>query len=254
MQSASFRLPLPAHMVSLRDLFTPHLSQHARLLSIDTALPDAALVVERFSGREAVNTLFRLEIDCLAGNAHFELKRLLGEEVTLRLLLADGTHRHWHGYVTSAMSLGADGGLARYRIIVEPWLAFTAQRQNCLQFQDVDVLGVLDTVFGAYDVAHWRSEITQPLRNYSRITQFRETEFSFITRLLAEEGIASSTTSRPWPAMKSPTAGTPSSSSTAPPKRPNALSRSYAFTAPTRPKLTTPCRFLVNTGTCSPMR
>ena len=190
MQSASFRLPLPAHMVSLRDLFTPHLSQHARLLSIDTALPDAALVVERFSGREAVNTLFRLEIDCLAGNAHFELKRLLGEEVTLRLLLADGTHRHWHGYVTSAMSLGADGGLARYRIIVEPWLAFTAQRQNCLQFQDVDVLGVLDTVFGAYDVAHWRSEITQPLRNYSRITQFRETEFSFITRLLAEEGLS----------------------------------------------------------------
>ena len=111
-------------MSSLRTLFTPHLSQHSRLIRIETALPEAALVVERFSAREAINELFRFEVDCLSGNAHFELKPLLGEEVTLRLLQADGSLRNWHGHVTEAMSLGADGGLARYRLIIEPWLAF----------------------------------------------------------------------------------------------------------------------------------
>ena len=107
-------------MPSLRTLFTPHLAQHARLIQITTALPEAALVVERFSGREAVSELFRFEVDCLSGNAHFELEPLLGEEVTLRLQQADGRLRHWHGYVTEAMDLGADGGLARYRLVIEP--------------------------------------------------------------------------------------------------------------------------------------
>jgi type VI secretion system secreted protein VgrG len=177
-------------MSSLRQLFSPHLFQHARLLRIDTALPDAALVVERFSGREAVNALFRFEVDCLAGNAHFELKALLGEEVTLRLLQADGSLRHWHGHVTEALSLGADGGLARYRLVVEPWLAFCGQRRDCFQFQDLDVLGVAEAIFADYPMHDWRSEVTQPLRSYSRITQYRQTDLDFLRRLLAEEGLS----------------------------------------------------------------
>ncbi|WP_230969534.1 type VI secretion system Vgr family protein [Nitrogeniibacter aestuarii] len=177
-------------MSSLRALFTAHLSQHARLINIETPLPEAALVVERFTGREAVSELFRFEVDCLSGNAHFELKQLLGEEVTLRLLQADGSLRNWHGYVTEAMSLGADGGLARYRLVVEPWLAFCAQRRDCFQFQDKDVLSIAESVFGDYREANWRAEVTQPLRNYSRKTQYRESDFDFLRQLLSEEGLS----------------------------------------------------------------
>jgi len=102
-------------------------NQHARLIELKTALPDAALLVERFTGREAISESFRFEIDCVSTNAYFDLKPLLGEEVTLRLLQADGSKRSWHGYVTQAMQLGADGGLARYRLVMESFLAFLAQ-------------------------------------------------------------------------------------------------------------------------------
>ncbi|WP_227817117.1 hypothetical protein, partial [Nitrogeniibacter aestuarii] len=60
-------------MPSLLALFTAHISQHARLLHIETPLPESALVVERLTGREAISELFRFEVDCLSGNAHFEL-------------------------------------------------------------------------------------------------------------------------------------------------------------------------------------
>ena len=40
---------------------------------------------------------------------------------------------------------------------------------------------------GRYNVAHWRSEFIQSLRIYSRITQYRESDFDFIVRLLAQE-------------------------------------------------------------------
>ncbi|MCB4359513.1 hypothetical protein [Quatrionicoccus australiensis] len=65
----------------------PLFSQHARLLELKTALHDAALIVERFNGREAISEPFRFEIDCVSTNAIFDLGSLLGEEVTLRLQL-----------------------------------------------------------------------------------------------------------------------------------------------------------------------
>ncbi len=165
-------------------------NQHARLLELKTALPDATLLVERFTGHEAISESFRFEIDCVSTNAHINLNNLLGEEVTLRLLLADGNKRSWHGYVTQSMQLGADGGLARYRLIMEPFLAFLAQRRDCYLFQDKTVIDIVGQVLADYPEAHWTSQVTQPLRTHSIATQYRETDFDFIRRLLAEEGLS----------------------------------------------------------------
>ncbi|HJV25911.1 MAG TPA: type VI secretion system Vgr family protein [Aromatoleum sp.] len=177
-------------MIDLRDLFDTLLSQHARLLELTTPLPDTALVVERFGGREALSEPFRFEVDCVSTNAHLALNPLLGEEVSLRLLLADGSGRRWHGYVTEAMQLGADGGLARYRLVIEPWLAFLRQRRDCRLYQDVDAVTLTETIFARYPSADWRSEVTQPLRRHSRLTQYRESDLEFLQRVLADEGLS----------------------------------------------------------------
>ena len=174
----------------LEPLFDTLFNQHARLLELKTALPDTVLMVERFSGHEAVSEPYRFEIDCVSTNAHIDLRLLLGEEITLRLLLSDGNKRSWHGFVTQAMQLGADGGLARYRLIMEPFLAFLAQRRDCYLFQDKTVIDIIGQILADYPEAHWSSQVTQPLRTYSIATQYRETDFEFIRRLLAEEGLS----------------------------------------------------------------
>lgn len=61
----------------LRTLYDGFLCQETRLFELVTALPESALVVERFHGREAVSELFRFEIDCVSTNAYFELKALM---------------------------------------------------------------------------------------------------------------------------------------------------------------------------------
>ncbi|PKO85847.1 MAG: type VI secretion system tip protein VgrG [Betaproteobacteria bacterium HGW-Betaproteobacteria-12] len=176
--------------MSASTLFDAFLSQHARLLEIKTALPDAALTVERFSGREAVSETFRFAIDCLSSHAYFDLKALIGEEITLRLLQADGSKRSWHGYVTEALQLGADGGLARYRLVMEPWLAFLGQRRDNYLFQNKTVIDILGQIFADYPQAHWCSQVTQQLRHYSIAIQYRESDLAFVRRLLAEEGLS----------------------------------------------------------------
>ncbi|MBI2278034.1 MAG: type VI secretion system tip protein VgrG [Dechloromonas sp.] len=177
-------------MAALQALLATFFSQHARLLEIQTALPEASLLVERFSGREGVSESFRFDIDCVSTNAHFDLLALIGEEITLRLLQADGTKRSWHGYVTEAMQLGADGGLARYRLVMEPWLAFLDRRRDNYLFQDKTVIDILTQVFADYPEANWASLVTQKLRRYSIATQYQETDLEFIGRLLAEEGLS----------------------------------------------------------------
>ncbi|MBS1140760.1 MAG: Rhs element Vgr protein [Proteobacteria bacterium] len=174
----------------LQSLLDSLFTQHARLLEIKTPLADAALMVERFQGREGVSESFRFEIDCVSTNAYFDLKPLIGEEVTLRLLQADGSKRSWHGYVTQAMQLGADGGLARYRLIVESFLAFLGQRRDCYLFQNKTVVDIIGQILTDYPEANWKNSVTQPLRTYSIATQYRETDLDFIRRLLAEEGLS----------------------------------------------------------------
>ena len=110
----------------MASLFGTGLGQHARLITLTTAqdseLPEA-LAAERLSGREAVNELFSFDIDALSTSTDLDLNIFLGEELSVGLLQPDGGRRWWHGLCTSAMWLGADGGLARYRLRLEPAMA-----------------------------------------------------------------------------------------------------------------------------------
>lgn len=174
----------------LESLLDTLFNQNARLLELKTPLPEAALIVERFTGREALSESFRFEIDCVSSHAHVDLQLLLGEELTLRLLQADGGKRSWHGYITQVMQLGSDGGFARYRLIMEPFLAFLGQRRDCYLFQDKTVIDIVGQILADYPEANWANLVTQPLRTYSIATQYRETDDHFIRRLLAEEGLS----------------------------------------------------------------
>ncbi|HJV73809.1 MAG TPA: type VI secretion system Vgr family protein [Noviherbaspirillum sp.] len=165
------------------------LSQHARLISIETPFEAGALIIERFSGREAISELFRFEVDCLATSTHFELKALAGEEVSLRLSLADGSKRSFHGIVTCARQLGSDGNLARYRLTLEPWAHSLTLRRDSYVYQDMSVLEIVADVFSDYQMASYRFDVRTEIPKRSLTMQYRESDYAFVTRLLAEEGL-----------------------------------------------------------------
>ncbi len=163
-------------------------SQQARLIQLDA--PATGLVVERFEGHEAICAPFRFDIDVLSTSAFVSTDALLGQSLGLRLRLADGAERRWHGLCTSVAPLGADGGLARYRLTLEPWTALLTHRRNALVFQDLDVRGVLEQVFADYPQADFRFDVTRTLPVRAITTQYRESDWDFTTRLLAEAGLA----------------------------------------------------------------
>lgn len=166
------------------------LGQGTRQIALESALPDANLVVERFTAIEAVSQPFAIEIDCLSPSAHLDTAELARQELTLRLMLADGRYRAWHGFVVDCASVGGDGGLARYRLTVASWLERLRGRVDCYVYQDKTALEIIEEVFDDYPAANYQLAVSQSLRKRSVCAQYRESDLDFVLRLLAEEGLS----------------------------------------------------------------
>ena len=152
------------------------LSQHNRLLQVQTALPDA-LVVERWEGLEAINEELAFTLDCISPCAVLDLAGLPGTALCLQLSQLDGQSRSWQGTVISAEQHGSDGGIARYRLRIGTWLSLLKPRRNTRIFQDLDALEIVTRIFADYPRAQWEARVTQLLPRRALCTQYRETDY-----------------------------------------------------------------------------
>jgi type VI secretion system secreted protein VgrG len=166
------------------------IGQSTRLIQIETPFSSGTLVVERFTLTEGVHADEPMwaELDCISTNAHLELKALIGEQVTLRLMQADGTWRNWHGYVVRAGQMGSDGGLGSYRLQLAAFTHWLKHRRDTRIFQDATSADIVSAVLSAYLQARFQIDVADPGPMHEITTQHRETDWAFVTRLMAREG------------------------------------------------------------------
>src|SRR6185369_4617965 len=154
-----------------------------------------ALTVEACWGTESLSAGFEYCIDVLSTDAFIDDERLLGRALTLHTRLSDGSANRRSAYVRTALSLGSDGGFARYRLVVVPWLWFTTRSGFNRVFQEKTVHQIIDLIFAGYpEVAAWRwsdevAAFMSDTRPRSYCVQFSESDYQFLSRLLAEEGL-----------------------------------------------------------------
>ncbi len=186
-------------LTELANLLRAAFTQADRLLRLETPLGPNALLPEQLDAAEHIDAGgFRLELTALSDSADIDAAKLLGQPVRLDLLTQQSrsTLRPFHGHVTRFEQIGANGGLVRSRLVIEPWLAFLRHRQDSFLFQDMSVIEVIDNLFGDYQgqgrlVPAWRWALrdSSVYTRRSVITQYEESDFDFVTRLLAEEGL-----------------------------------------------------------------
>ena len=166
-----------------------------RLYSLTLDAAPAELVVERWHGWEALSAGYEWWVDALSVDAHLPLHDLIGEPATLWTRTAGGGRLPRSGLVREAGCVGSDGGLARYRLCLVPWTWLLTQGRHSRVFQERGVLEILGTVLTGYTPwAAWQlSDEVGPFlegavrRSYC--VQYRESDFDFVSRLLAEEGL-----------------------------------------------------------------
>lgn len=153
------------------------------------------LLVEAFVAHDQVGELGARDVIALSTSAYVDIEALLGQAARLDVSLADATRTHFSGYISQAAMLGSDGGFARYRVRISPWLWRLSQVRNCRVWQDKTVIEIVDSVFEPYQpLAKWRwSDEAMPYmadaspRSYC--CQYRESDLDFVRRLLTEEGL-----------------------------------------------------------------
>lgn len=172
----------------LSALNVPVLSQHARLIRLDHT--PSPVVVERFTGSEALNTLFQFHVDVLTDQLELAVDDWIEHEVTLSVVDAMGIPQVRHGTVIEVAPAGSDGGVTRIGLTLAPWAIALDERQDFWIFQDKTVLDIAQELFADYPAANWKSSVTQPLRKRSICVQYQESDWSFLCRILAEEGLS----------------------------------------------------------------
>lgn len=197
--SVSANLAMHALPNALPDALSAAFNIDSRLYRLQGEGAAADLLVESWSQRESLSQPWELQISTLSTNARLDIRALLGQRVTLLTQLADGRTEHPRsGLITSASALASDGGFARYRLTVQPWLALLAYGARSAVWQEKSVVEIIDSVFGAYSQhaawtwspcasAHLAQSHQSGHRSYT--VQYRETDLAFVSRLLAREGL-----------------------------------------------------------------
>lgn len=176
-------------------------SSRSRLYELAIGEGDAgpaagSLLVEAFFACDALQEIGYRDLIVLSTSDRIDASDLLGQPAQLAISLADGSRSQFGGEISEVAMLGSDGGLARYRLRIQPWIWRLGQVRNSRVWQDKSVIDIVDAVFTAYQPqARWRwssdtSSFMARAMPRSYCCQYRETDLAFIQRLLAEEGLS----------------------------------------------------------------
>ena len=164
-------------------------TQKNRELAIETPLGEDVLLLVRMSGSEELGRLFEYNLELASENKQIKAEDIVGKNVTVRLDLGAGRTRYFNGHVSSFSQLTGAGQLARYRATVVPWLWFLTQTADCRIFQEKTVVDIIKQVFRDRGFTDFEDGLTGSYRKWEYCVQYRETDFSFVSRLMEHEGI-----------------------------------------------------------------
>lgn len=166
--------------------------QGQRLLRMDFPRgdgPPARMLVNSIDADEALSRDFAYVVEVLSDDASIPIPDVMGRMVTISLVRDDGTLRYFNGYVTQFGFIRTDGGFARYRMVLSPWLAFLRLRQNCKLFQNLSLTGILEKTFEDYVQRDYQYRLLSNLPEITLAIQYNESDHNHIHRRLEDAGL-----------------------------------------------------------------
>ena len=158
-----------------------------------------ALLIEEMTGHEGMSQLFEFRLKLLSDTVEeVDPRKIIGKPAVLRVELWDTDHmdgeRHWNGVVSRFQRTGrvasADGeDVYSYECDIVPWFWFMTQHEDCRIFQNKTVREIVETIFDEFAYSDFRFELSEDHPALEYCTQYHETTFAFISRLIEREGI-----------------------------------------------------------------
>src|SRR5579871_1863577 len=160
-----------------------------RFLYLETPLGADKLLLQSFTGSEGLSRLFDFQLELLAENkTTVNFDQLIGQKVSFGIQGAEKSlgARHFNGIVVELSQGDRDQDFTSYSMRVVPDIWRLTRKFQSRIFQHLSVPDILKKVLDGYDVVYQIQGTFEP-RDYC--TQYRETDFNFLSRLMEAEGI-----------------------------------------------------------------
>jgi type VI secretion system secreted protein VgrG len=150
-----------------------------------------SLSVRRFVVREALSSLFEITLEATSPSEDLDLAAIVGRGASFRI--ARGLQRSarlWTGVCSHIEQAQVEPtGLSTYHLQIVPRLWLLTQRRNHRAFQHLSVPEIADRLLAEWRIdARWNIERAAHPKLELR-TQYGESDFAFLSRLLEEAGI-----------------------------------------------------------------
>ncbi len=171
------------------------LTQDNRLMAIDTPLGRDVLLLTGFRGAEAISSPFSFELSLISENHDISFESIIGKNVTVFLVLADGQQRVFNGLVSrfcqgrGGGEEGSDPRFSHYAATMVPWVWLLQHMADVRIFQELNAPDIIEKIFRESGFNDFRIKLSGSYEKRDYCVQFRETHFNFVSRLMEEEGI-----------------------------------------------------------------
>ncbi len=141
------------------------------------------------TGTEAMNALFHFDVHALVAADRGFARRAIETPATLSMLFDGAMARAVHGIVGACKATGQeDAGRPIFLIRIVPRMARLRLRRTSRIFQDMSTREIVEQVLAVSRVPN-RWELARDLPKRAYCVQYDETDYDFVTRLCADDGI-----------------------------------------------------------------
>lgn len=163
--------------------------QGASPLLINTPLGADKLLVKTFTGEERLSALFKFELELISTDSALDFSAIVGKPVTITMALASGDTQFTNGIVARFRQSGTTEDFTTYHVELRPWLWLLTMNSDCRIFQNMTAPDIIEQVFSDLSFSDYKNSLKATYNARDYCVQYMETSFSFVSRLMEEEGI-----------------------------------------------------------------
>ena len=168
----------------------PDFKQAGRLMQFSSVLGQDELLIDVFEGAEGLSRMFDFQVELMADvGADIDPASIVGTKATVAIALLDvqGT-RYVNGLVASFEQTSGGSDFDSYRAHLVPSLWQLTLSTNCRVFQNKMPMEIVKEVIGPYGLS-LSDETAGTYKPLDYCTQYNETDFNFISRIMEQFGI-----------------------------------------------------------------
>lgn len=157
-----------------------------------------SVMIKRINGSHAINKGLTAELFVFSPNPYIPLKDFIGSQVAVDQVTDKGQLFRTTGIITDAVQGQSDGSLSVYLLTMRDATSLWHKRINSRVFMDKSAIEIVSTLFQEWReksplfAASLKLDLSALKRKYDIrpfSMQSNETDFSYISRLLREEGV-----------------------------------------------------------------